>query len=64
MFLIIKLLESYRNVHRKSSAKRQCHSEYLFLKADRALCKLNFLFHLESKTNLVTLRKCDSHLQY
>ena len=29
-----------------------------FLKADRALSKLNFLFHLNSKRNLVTLRKC------
>ena len=25
---------------------------------------MNFLFHLKSKTNLVTLRKCNSHLQY
>ena len=36
----------------------------VFLKADRALSKLNYLFHLKSKTNLVTLRKCNSHLQY
>ena len=36
----------------------------MFLKADRALSKLNFLFHLKSKTNLVTLKKCNSHLQY
>ena len=36
----------------------------MFLKADRALSKFNFLFHLKSKTNLVTLRKCNSHLQY
>ena len=34
------------------------------LKADRDLSKLNFLFHLKSKTNLVILRKCNSHLQY
>ena len=33
-------------------------------RADRALSKLNFLFHLKSKTNLVTLRKCNSHPQY
>ena len=26
--------------------------------------KLNFLFHSKSKKNLVTLRKCNSHLQY
>ena len=36
----------------------------MFLKADRALSKLNFLSHLESKTNLVTFRKCNSHLKY
>ena len=28
------------------------------------LSNLNFLFHLQSKTKLVTLRKCNSHLQY
>ena len=39
-------------------------NEDMFLKADKALSKLNFLFQLKSKTNLVTLRKCDSHLQY
>ena len=32
--------------------------------SDRAFSKLNFLFHLISKTNLVTLRKCNLHLQY
>ena len=36
----------------------------MFLKADRALSKLNFLFHFKSKTNLVTLRKFHSDLQY
>ena len=36
----------------------------MFLKADRALSKFNLLFHLKSKTNLVTLRKCNSHLKY
>ena len=36
----------------------------MFLKTDRVLCKLNFPFHLKSKTNLVTLRKCNSNLQY
>ena len=59
-----KLLESYKNVHRKLSAKRECHTENVFFKADRALSKLNFLFHLKWKTNLVTLRKSNSHLQY
>ena len=47
------LLESYRNVYRKSSA---CH--------DENHKKIDFLFHLKSKTNLVTLRKCYSHLKY
>ena len=36
----------------------------MFLKADGALSKFNFLFHLKSKTNLLTLKKCNSHLQY
>ena len=62
-FLPCKLLESYRNVYRKSSVKRECHDENVSLKADRALRKLNFLFHLQSK-NLVTLWKFNSHLQY
>ena len=44
--------------------ERECLDENVFLKADRALNKLNFLFHLKSKTNLITLRKCDSNLQY
>ena len=33
--------------------KRECHDENVFFKADRALRKFNFLFHLKSK-NLVT----------
>ena len=41
-----KLLKSYGNVYRKSSAKRECHGENVFLKADRVLSKLNFLFYL------------------
>ena len=49
-------------LYRKSSAKRECHDENVFLKADRALSKLNFLFHLNSKTNLVTLRKWVIHI--
>ena len=44
--------------------ERESHDENVFLKAGRASSKLNFLFHLKSKTNLVTLRKCNSHLQY
>ena len=46
------------------SAKRECHGKNVFLKADRAISKFNLIFHLKSKTNLVTLRKCNSHLQY
>ena len=51
------LLKSYKNAYRKSSAKRECHDENVFLKADGALSKLNFLFHLNWKRNLVNLRK-------
>ena len=51
------VLKSYWNVYRKSSAKRERHGKNVFLKADRALSKLNFLFHLNSKRNWVTLRK-------
>ena len=43
---------------------RAQNNENVFLKADRALSKFNFLSHLKSKTNLVTLRKCNLHLQY
>ena len=32
--------------------------------AEATSSKLNFLFHLKSKTNLVFLWKCNSHLQY
>ena len=44
------------------SAKRERHDENVFLKADRTLSKLNFLFHLNSKRNLVTLTKCVIHI--
>ena len=40
------------------------NDENVFLKAVKALSKLNFLFQLKSKKNWVTLRKCNSHLQY
>ena len=59
---MICLLKSYWNVYRKSSAKPECHFDNVFLKADRTLSELNFLFHLNSKTNLVTLRKCVIHI--
>ena len=55
---VICLSKSYCNEYSKPSAKHECLDENVFLKADRALSKLNFLFHLNSKTNLVTLRKC------
>ena len=42
----------------------QLYLKNMFLKLDRALSKFNFLFHLKLKTNLVTLRKCNLHLQY
>ena len=58
------LLESYRYVLKKSSAKRKFRDKNVFLKADKALSKLNFLFDLKSKPSLVTLRKFNSHLQY
>ena len=38
--------------------EREFYDENVFLKAYRALSELNFMFHLNSKTNLVTLRKC------
>ena len=43
-FFLRDLEEMY--VYRKSSAKRERHDENVFLKADRALSKLNFLFHV------------------
>ena len=46
------------------STKRECHYENVSHKADRDSRKLNFLYHLKSKTNLVTPRKCNSYLQY
>ena len=49
---------------KKLSVKRDCHDENVFLKADRVLSKCNFLFHLKSKTNLVTVKKCNSHIPY
>ena len=63
-FSVCKLLKSCRNVYRESSAKRECHDENVFLKANRTLSKLNFLFHLKLKTYWVRLRKCNWHLQY
>ena len=54
----------YNNVYRKLSAKRKCHGTNVFLKADKALSKLNFPFHSKSIPNFLTLRKCNSHLQY
>ena len=53
-----------KNVKKKSSAKREHYDENVFFKANRALGKLNLLFHLKSKTNSVTLRTFNSNLQY
>ena len=58
------LIISYKNIYRKSIAKREYHDENVFLNADRTLSKLNFLFYLKSKTNLITLGKCNLHPQY
>ena len=44
--------------------KRECHDENVFFNADRTLSKLNFVFYLKSKTNSISLRKCNLHLQY
>ena len=41
------------DIKQKSSAKREYYDENMFFKAHRAISKWNFLFHLESKTNLV-----------
>ena len=57
--LIKKLLKLIQNIERE--ARASC-DENAFLKADRALSKLNYLFHLNSKTNLVTVRKCVIHI--
>ena len=49
LFQICKLLESYINVYRKSSAKRKCHDENVILKVDRALNEIEFPFLFEIK---------------
>ena len=41
----------------KVKIEDEYYDKNVFLKADRALSKLNFLFDSKSKTNLVTLRK-------
>ena len=51
-----------KRLYGKLSAKRERYDENVFLKADRALSKLNLLFHLNSKRNRVTLRKCVIHI--
>ena len=50
---IFKANAALMGIKKKSSAKREYYDENVFLKADRALNKLNFLFHLKSKINLV-----------
>ena len=44
-----KFLKNYRNVHGKSSAKREYRDENVFLKVDRALRKLITLLILNKK---------------
>ena len=56
---IEKLLKCIQKIEREA---RVSYNEKVFLKADIALSELNFLFHLNSKTNLVTLRKCVIHI--
>ena len=56
--LIIRKLQKLQKIEYES------YDENVFLKSDRALTKFNFLFHWKSKTNLVTLRKYNSRLQY
>ena len=51
------LLGSYKNVCRKSSAKRECHDENVFLKTDRALSKLNFSFACEIRNKSTNFEK-------
>ena len=54
---------SFFAIHRQKYARNSGAKVDDPLKADRALSKLNFLFHLKSK-NLITFWKCNSHLQY
>ena len=58
MYVIRKLQKCIQKI------ERECNDENVFLKVDRALSKMNFLSHLKSKTNLVTLIECNLHLQY
>ena len=58
MLIIRKLQKCIQKIERES------YDENVFLKSNRALTKFNFLFHWKSKTNLVTLRKYNSRLQY
>ena len=41
--------------------EREGHDKNVYLKANSALSKLNFLFYLKSRTNLVNLRKFNLH---
>ena len=54
LLLPCNLLESYRNVYRKSSAKRECHDKNMILKA---LQIWNTIFFHEMYIFLLNLKK-------
>ena len=51
-----KFLKNYRNVYVKSSAKREYRDENVFLKGDRALCKLITLLISNKKNSTISLK--------
>ena len=54
-----KFLKNYRNVNVKSSAKRECRNENVFLKGDRALSKLITLLIWNSYSiPIIPILKC------
>ena len=55
-----KFLKNYRNVYRKSSAKREFRDENVFLKVDRALSKLNPPF----LGNILWMNRMNSEIGY
>ena len=65
----IKFLKTYRNIHGKSSAKREYRDENVFLKGDRALSKLitllisnkkEFNHFFKSRSSDIVLLKLDN----
>ena len=51
-----KFLKNYRNVHVKSSAKREYRDENVFIKGDRALSKLITLLISNKKKSTISLK--------